>query len=95
MSGPNLVMVDFAAQDTRSVQAMLRGYDDGRTAEYERFIAEEALREPILTLDELNNVYSLQRRAEFQREYRNLQKKVSNTWLARTIRGFVTRHHTA
>lgn len=38
-SGQNMVMVDFASKDPRSVSAMLRGKGDGREKEWLRFEA--------------------------------------------------------
>ena len=73
MGTQNLIMVDFAAKDTRSVSAMLRGNGDGRELAYQKFIDTEILKEPILSEAELAEIYSRQSRAEYFRERRTLR----------------------
>lgn len=67
MGSKNMIMVDFAAKDSRSVSAMLRGRGDGRDQAYKTFLDEELLKEPILTEAELADIYGRQCRAEYHR----------------------------
>lgn len=81
MSKQNLIMVDFAKQDTRSVAAMLRGVGDGREVELNEFITREALKDPLVSHEQLNKDFALQARAEFNRNIHQIRKDVGSTWL--------------
>lgn len=74
MGTQNMIMVDFAVKDTRSVAAMLRGFGDGRDRAYQKFIDTEILKEPILSEEELAEIYTRQARAEYFREHRPLRQ---------------------
>ena len=82
MSNQNLVNVDFAAQDIRSVSAMLRGYGDGRENAFNKFMTEEALKDPLVTEEQLQEVYRIQAKAELHRNIRQIQNAVSSTWIS-------------
>lgn len=81
----NLIMVDFAGKDSRSVAAMLRGRGDGRERRFVDFMNAETLKDPVLTEEELVEVYTTQAHAEYHRE-KSTPGKLNGTW----ERGLVT-----
>lgn len=54
----NLVMVDFAARDPRSVSAGLRGNGDGREVVWEKFRNQVANTDPLLSDEDISYLYS-------------------------------------
>lgn len=54
----NLVMVDFAVRDPRSVSAGLRGNGDGREVVWEKFRTQISNTDPLLSDEDISYLYS-------------------------------------
>jgi len=81
MSKQNLIMVDFARHDIRSVAAMLRGQGDGREVKLNEFITRESLKDPLVSEEKLSEDFKIQARAEFHRDIHEIRRNVGDTWI--------------
>lgn len=93
MSKENLIMVDFARHDIRSVAAMLRGQGDGREEKLNEFMTREALKDPLVSEEKLTEDFKIQSQAEFNRDIHEIRSKVGDTWIddkpKRSLLGFL------
>lgn len=74
------IMVDYAEKDRRSFAAMLRGNGDGREKLFENFRNSEILRDPLLSEEELLEVYKSISLAEYFRD-KQADMPTSGDWL--------------
>lgn len=79
------IMIDFAKKDNRSIAAMLRGNGDGREKKFEDFRNSEVLRDPLITEEEIQEVYEAVSRAEYFRD-RVTVAPVKQNWLPNVMR---------